>query len=79
MCALSLHNIYTMYANCMQYVCTLSAKYMQIVCILYALPTSCHNQDQELGGDPPEPDLGLHWDDREPCPFSKEEGEAFRT
>ncbi len=23
--------------------------------------------------------MGLHWDDREPCPFSKEEGEAFCT
>ena len=28
---------------------------------------------------PPEPDMGLHWDDREPCPFSREEGEAFCT
>ena len=23
--------------------------------------------------------MGLHWDDREPCPFSREEGEAFCT
>jgi hypothetical protein len=42
-------------------------------------PTHLPRQGQELGGDPPEPDLGLHWDDRAPCPFFREEGEAFCT
>ncbi len=29
---------------------------------------------QDLGCDPPEPDLGLHRDDRKQCPFFREEG-----
>ena len=33
----------------------------------------------DLGGDPPEEDRGLHWHDREPCPFTREEGEAYGT
>ena len=33
----------------------------------------------DLGGDPPEEFQGLHWHDREPCPFTREEGEAFGT
>ena len=33
----------------------------------------------ELDGDPPDADRGLHWHDREPCPFTREEGEAFGT
>jgi hypothetical protein len=33
----------------------------------------------ELGSYPPEEDLGLHWHDHEPCPFSREEEEAFCT
>ena len=32
-----------------------------------------------MGGDPPEEDQGLHWHDREPCPFTREEGEAYGT
>jgi hypothetical protein len=59
------------------------------VCVVFALgsndhwlqpcPTHLSRQGQDLYGDPPEPDMGLHWDDREPCPFSREEGEAFCT
>ena len=59
------------------------------VCVVFALgsndhwlqpfPTHLSWQEQELYGDPPEPDMGLHWDDREPCPFSREEGESFCT
>ena len=33
----------------------------------------------DTGGDPPEVDQGLHWHDREPCPFNREEGEAYGT
>ena len=33
----------------------------------------------DLGGDPPEVDQGLHWHDREPCPFTREEGEVHGT
>ena len=33
----------------------------------------------DLGGDPPEVDQGLHWHDREPCPFTREEGEVYGT
>ncbi len=33
----------------------------------------------DLGGDPPEVDQGLHWHNREPCPFTREEGEAHGT
>ncbi len=35
----------------------------------------------DLGGDPPAPevDQGLHWHDREPCPFTREEGEVYGT
>jgi hypothetical protein len=33
----------------------------------------------DLGGDPPEVDQGLHWYDREPCPFTREEGEVHGT
>ncbi len=33
----------------------------------------------ELGGDPPEEVRGLHWHDREPCLFTREEGEAYGT
>jgi hypothetical protein len=41
-------------------------------------------QVDELGGDPPEEDRqGLHssssWHDREQCPFTREEGEAYGT
>ena len=36
-------------------------------------------QVDDLGGDPPEVDQGLHWHDREPCPFTREEGEAHGT
>lgn len=32
-----------------------------------------------MSGDPPEEFQGLHWHDRETCPFSREEGEAFFT
>ena len=30
-------------------------------------------------GEPPEDDRALHWHDRERCPFSREEGEAYGT
>jgi hypothetical protein len=33
----------------------------------------------DLGGDPPEVDQGLHWHAREPCPFTREEGEVRDT
>ncbi len=33
----------------------------------------------DLGGDPPEVDQGLHWHDREQCPFTREEGEVHGT
>ena len=73
--------------------CLLSAYYLQKACLLHnfclcrvcawlqrlLVPTPLPLQGQDLGGDPPEPDMGLHWDDREPCPFSREEGEAFCT
>ena len=36
-------------------------------------------QVDDLGGDPPEVDQGLHWHDREPCPFTREEGEVYGT
>ncbi len=29
--------------------------------------------------EPPEVDVARHWHDREPCPFTREEGEAFGT
>ena len=29
--------------------------------------------------DPPDEDPALHWHDREPCPFSREEGEVYGT
>ena len=32
-----------------------------------------------MGDDPPEVDQGLHWHDREPCPFNREQGEAWGT
>jgi hypothetical protein len=32
-----------------------------------------------MGCDPPEVDQGLHWHDREPCPFNREQGEAWGT
>ena len=59
------------------------------VCVVFALgsndhwlqpcPTHRSWQGQDLYCDPPEPDMCLHWDDREQCPFSREEGEAFCT
>ncbi len=33
----------------------------------------------DLGGDPPEVDQGLHWHDREPCPLSPEEVGVYGT
>ena len=44
---------------------------LHIVCIPFQL--------DELGGDPPEEIRGLHWHDREPCPFTREEGESYGT
>jgi hypothetical protein len=33
----------------------------------------------DLGGDPQEVDQAMHWYDREPCPFTREEGEVHGT
>jgi hypothetical protein len=33
----------------------------------------------DLGADDPAADLGMHWHDREPCTFSREEGEVYGT
>jgi hypothetical protein len=33
----------------------------------------------DLGADDPAADLGMHWRDREPCIFSREEGELYVT
>ncbi len=85
--AKSLHLISTYSAKSLHSVCIFTSSMSG--CVVFALgsndhwlqqcPTHLSRQGQDLYGDPPEPDMGLHWDVREQCPFSREEGEAFCT